>query len=125
MDKTMEMVHTITRISSKRGLFRPGAYFFVLEALENAMAAREGPGHISGEQLLDTVRELGGERFGVLAGDVFHSWGVHNTLDFGRVVFHLVEEGLLKKQPNDTLTDFLDRYDFQEAFALKVFEGRT
>ncbi len=125
MDKTMAMVHTIGVIARRRGTFRPEAYFFVLEALERAMINREEPGHISGEELLDTVRDLGGERFGVMAGDVFHSWGVHSTLDFGRVVFHLVEEGLLKKQPDDTLADFLDRYDFQEAFALKVFEGRS
>ncbi len=125
MDKTMAMIHTIGMIARRRGSFRPEAYFFVLEALERAMISREEPGHISGEELLDMVRDLGGERFGVLAGDVFHSWGVHSTLDFGRVVFHLVEEGLLKKQPDDTLADFLDRYDFQEAFALKVFEGRS
>ncbi len=60
-----------------------------------------------------------------MAGDVFNSWGVRSTLDFGRIVFHLVEDGLLKKQADDSLTDFLDRFDFQEAFALKVFEGRA
>ncbi len=125
MDKTIDMVNTISHLSNKLGLFRPGAYLFVLEALEIAVSEREQPGHISGEELLDVVRELGSERFGVMASDVFYSWGVKSTLDFGRVVFHLVEEGLLKKQPDDTLADFLDRYDFQEAFALKVFQGRS
>ncbi len=123
VDKTISMVRTIGGIARRRGLFRPEAYLFVLEALERAMISREEPGHISGEELLDSLRDLGGERFGVMAGDVFHDWGVNCTLDFGRIVFHLVEEGLLKKQPHDTLADFLDRYDFQEAFALKVFEG--
>jgi len=60
-----------------------------------------------------------------MAGDVFNDWGVRCTLDFGRVVFHLVEDGLLRKQPHDNLTDFLDRFDFQEAFSLKVFQGRS
>jgi len=125
MNKTLEMVRTIGKIANRRGLFRPEAYLFVFEALERAMAERGEPGHISGEELLGAVRELGSERFGVMAGDVFNSWGVRSTLDFGRIVFHLVEDGLLKKQADDSLTDFLDRFDFQEAFALKVFEGRA
>ncbi len=125
MDKTLEMVRTVEGIARRRGLFRPEAYLFVLEALERAMIAREVPGHISGEELLDVVRDLGADRYGVMAGDVFNSWGVHSTLDFGRVVFHLVEDGLLHKQPDDSLSDFLDRFDFDEAFPLKAFQGRA
>jgi uncharacterized repeat protein (TIGR04138 family) len=81
-------------------------------------------GHISGEDLLDWIRDLGRERFGVMAGDVFKSWGVNATIDFGRIVFHLVEAGLLRKREEDSLTDFIDKFDFEDAFALKVFEGR-
>ncbi|PIV80620.1 hypothetical protein COW53_08700 [bacterium CG17_big_fil_post_rev_8_21_14_2_50_64_8] len=125
MDKTMEMVRSIEKVARRRGLFRTEAYLFVLEALERAMIERDVPGHISGEELLDVVRALGAERYGVMAGDVFNDWGVRCTLDFGRVVFHLVEDGLLRKQPHDNLTDFLDRFDFQEAFSLKVFQGRS
>ncbi len=84
----------------------------------------EERGHITGEDLLDWIRDLGRDRYGVMAGDVFNSWGVQATIDFGRIVFHLVEEGLLRKRDQDSLSDFIDRFDFQDAFALKVFEGR-
>lgn len=124
MQETMDLMHSIRKLAERRGVFRPDAYFFVLEALENAMSSQEVRSHISGEDLLDWIRNLGSERYGVMAGDVFNSWGVHATIDFGRIVFHLVEAGLLRKREEDSLTDFIDKFDFRDAFALKVFEGR-
>lgn len=125
MSDTIDLLQTIRKVASQRGVFRAEAYFFVMEALEMAMAEREAPGHISGADLLDSIRALGAERFGVMAGDVFNDWGVHATLDFGRIVFHLVEAGLLRKREQDSLSDFIDGFDFREAFALRVFEGEA
>jgi uncharacterized repeat protein (TIGR04138 family) len=123
MTDTLDLLQTIRNVSARRGVFRAEAYFFVMEALESAMAEREEPGHISGTDLLESIRELGTERFGVMAGDVFNDWGVQATVDFGRIVFHLVEEGLLRKREQDSLSDFIDGFDFREAFSLRVFEG--
>jgi len=124
MTDTMDLLHAIRKLADRRGVFRPEAYFFVLEALENAMGDMEERGHITGEDLLSWIRDLGRDRYGVMAGDVFNAWGVHATVDFGRIVFHLVEEGLLRKRDEDSLSDFLDKFDFQDAFAMKVFENR-
>jgi uncharacterized repeat protein (TIGR04138 family) len=124
LQETMDLMHTIRKLADRRGAFCADAYFFVLEALENAMEAMEERGHITGEDLLDWIRELGTERYGVMAGDVFHAWNVHGTIDFGRIVFHLVEAGLLHKRDEDSLSDFLDKFDFDDAFALKVFKGQ-
>lgn len=120
----MDLSRTVRRLAQRKGTFRPEAYFFVLEALENAMQGLQEKGHISGADLLDWIRRLGQQRYGVMAPDVFRCWGVSGTLDFGRIVFHLVEEGLLKKRDEDSLIDFLDKFDFQDAFVLKAFEGR-
>jgi len=119
-----DLAQTIRNLAEQRGVFRQEAYFFVLESLENAMDEREARGHISGEGLLDWIRKLGRERYGVMAGDVFNVWGVNGTIDFGRIVFHLVDAGLLKKRSQDSLSDFIDKFDFQEAFALKVYQER-
>lgn len=124
MQETIDLMHSIRNLAERRGVFRPEAYFFVLEAMENAMAAMDERGHISGEDLLDWIRDLGCERYGVMAGEVFNAWGVQATIDFGRIVFHLVDDGLLRKREEDSLADFIDKFDFQDAFALKVFEGR-
>ena len=119
-----DLAHTIRNLADERGVYRHEAYFFVLESLENAMEAREIRGHISGDGLLDWIRKLGSERYGVMAGDVFNAWGVNGTIDFGRIVFHLVDAGLLKRRAQDSLSDFIDKFDFQEAFALKVHQER-
>jgi len=121
---TLELLQTIHDLAGRRGVFRPDAYFFVLEALESAVNSRPERGHVSGEDLLEEVRRLGQERYGVMAPDVFRAWGVRATLDFGRVVFHLVEEGLLRKRERDSLRDFIDKFDFEDAFTLRVMRGR-
>ena len=124
MQETMDLMLSIRNLAERRGVFRQEAYFFVLEALENAMASMDERGHITGEDLLEWIRDLGQERFGIMAGDVFNAWGVNATIDFGRIVFHLVEAGLLRKRDEDSLSDFIDKFDFHDAFALKGFEGR-
>ena len=43
-------------------------------------------------------------------------WGVTRTEDFGRIVFTLVEVGLLVTQPGDREDDFAGVFDFAEAF---------
>ncbi|MCP4293148.1 MAG: hypothetical protein GY780_15085 [bacterium] len=125
MNKAANLRRTIDKLAEKRGVFRADAYLFALEAIEQAMQSQSTPAHISGEYLLDWIVLLGKERYGPMAPDVFRSWGVHNTLDFGRIVFHLVEARLLRKREEDNLTDFLDKFDFEEAFSLKVFKGQA
>lgn len=125
MAETIDLIRTIESIAERKGVFRPDAYFYVLQALEIGMASQGERVHISGANLLDCIRDTGRQRYGPMALDVFHSWGVRSTLDFGRIVFHLVEEDLLRKRDEDSLADFVDRFDFQEEFSLKVFEAES
>ena len=120
MSDGLEILSLVEPIAARYRTFRSEAYVFALDALELAVAAQDEPGHVSGGDLLHSIKELGRERFGVMAGDVFNAWGVRNTMDFGRIVFHLVDGGLLRKRDEDTLADFIDRFDFREAFALKA-----
>ncbi len=125
MTTAADLHRIIEELAAERGVFRAEAYFFALEALEQAMEAHATPSHISGEDLLEWIRRLGSERFGPMAPEVFGSWGVHSTLDFGRIVFHLVDRKLLHKRDEDSLTDFLDKFDFEEAFRLKNLKGQA
>jgi uncharacterized repeat protein (TIGR04138 family) len=119
-----DLIRLVEDIAHRKGVFRPEAYFFVLQALEKAMNEQEEARHISGEDLLGVIKAQGQDQIGPMTVDVLHSWGVHNTLDFGRIVFHLVDENLLRKREEDSLADFLDKFDFQEEFTLKVFEAK-
>ncbi|RKZ17986.1 hypothetical protein DRQ50_04380 [bacterium] len=120
MSHGLELLRLVEPIAARHGTFRCEAYVFALEALELAVSQREEPGHVSGSDLLGRVRELGRQRYGVMAGDVFNAWGVRTTVDFGRIVFHLVDGGLLLKREEDSLAEFIDRFNFREAFALKA-----
>lgn len=108
---------------AKRGPgYAPEAYHFVLEALEHAVQLagrgdREGAErHVSGQELLLGMREYAKRLFGPLAGEVWRRWGVREALDWGRIVFLLVDAGLLNRQESDTLDDFREEFDFDRVF---------
>ena len=93
------------------------AYEFVSDAVTYASHVVYATGsHVTGGELLEAIRRLARERYGVLAREVFESWGVRTTEDFGTIVFLLVEEGLLGKTEEDSIEDFRDVYSFEEAF---------
>ncbi len=43
-------------------------------------------------------------------------WGIASTADLGRIVFTLIDVGLLASQPTDKPADFERVYDFAEVF---------
>jgi uncharacterized repeat protein (TIGR04138 family) len=104
------------RLQEKDPRFHAKAYLFVLSALQSVVNRLQPPRHISGSELALGVRDLALERFGPLARTVLEHWGIHATDDVGRIVFALVECGVLVKQDEDRLEDFRDVFDFEEAF---------
>ena len=101
--------------------FKLGAYLFVSEAVGYTMAKcrdEEGIGHISGQELLEGIREHALQQFGPLTLDVLQDWGVSSCEDFGAIVFNMVEHRLLGASENDSAEDFKNGYDFREAFLM-------
>lgn len=92
------------------------AYDFVREALQRTVEKLPKARHVTARELLDGLRELAREEFGPLAREVFESWNVRATSDFGRIVFHLVEAGEMGKTDEDDIADFDAVYSFDEAF---------
>ncbi|MEQ1857483.1 MAG: Minf_1886 family protein [Longimicrobiales bacterium] len=108
----------LDRLQERNPRFHAHSYIFVLQALHRVIHALEGPRHVTGRELAGGVRELALERFGPMARTVLQHWGIHDTDDVGRVVFAMVEQGILIKQDEDQLEDFSDVFDFEEAFDL-------
>ena len=94
------------------------SYPFVFEALQYTQNKLGKSRHVSGQELLKGIRELAIINFGGLARMVFREWGIEKTEDFGRIVFTLVDHGLMGKTEEDDLSDFSDGYDFDDAFPL-------
>ena len=76
--------------------------------------------HVSGQQLCLGLRDLALSRWGMMAPAVLESWNVRRTEDFGRMVFAMIEHGVMSKTPQDSLDDFRSVFDFEEAFAPSV-----
>ena len=92
------------------------AYIFVLEALQHTRKKFHTPGHVTGQQLLEGIKDLALKRYGAMAKMVFEHWGVTGTIDFGNIVINMVNEQVLSKTAEDKLEDFADTYDFNDVF---------
>ena len=106
----------IEEIIREEPRYKPEAYIFLLEALGWVIEHLEEKRHINGRELLEGIRKYALESFGPTARMVFEHWGVKTTEDFGVVVFQLVSRNILSKTETDSLSDFVDVYDFKTAF---------
>jgi uncharacterized repeat protein (TIGR04138 family) len=104
------------RIRLRESRYDERAYLFVLAALEFVQQRLPERRHLTGKELAAGCRDLALARYGVLARTVLDHWGVRAASDIGEIVFALVDTGLLMSQPGDTKEDFIDAFDFHEAF---------
>ena len=92
-----------------------------LEAVEKSR-------HVSGRQLCEGIRDFAIGQYGMLASLVLGHWNVRKSADFGRIVFEMVDAGLMRKTDDDRVEDFNDVFDFREAFgpeaAIHLAESR-
>ncbi|MBI3464634.1 MAG: hypothetical protein HY000_16505 [Planctomycetes bacterium] len=103
--------------------YAPRAYAFVLEALRHAQVKlgrmeqpEEKARHVTAKELLDALRDLATEQFGLLAVTVLNGWGVRSTSDVGEIVFNLVRARHMSKTESDQRRDFDEVYDFEDVF---------
>ncbi len=116
------MSDPLRKLSLKDGRFAPEAFQFVFEALDHVVQSTgrdEAEGverHISGNELLSGMRDYALKLFGPMAAQVWRAWGIKQSIDWGRVVFLLVDAKLLNRQDSDSIDDFGDGFDFDKAF---------
>jgi uncharacterized repeat protein (TIGR04138 family) len=96
---------------------RDGLAYTVSRIHEQPESLPELSRHVSGQQLCLGLRDHALDRWGMMASTVLESWNIHRTDDFGRIVFAMIEHGVMSKTPQDSLADFRGVFDFDEAFA--------
>lgn len=106
----------MARIRSRGGRYHERAYLFALGTIEFLQSRLEARRHVTGVELAWACRDFARHRFGLLAPVVLAHWGITRTEDIGRIVFTLVEVGLLVTQPGDMESDFEAVYQFADAF---------
>lgn len=117
-DPTMSMEEVIRQ----DGRYSPEAYRFLQEGLAMATEATYGEEgsslgqrHVTGQQICCALRDLAIEKWGMLAKAVLGRWNIHATIDFGNMVYLLIEHKFMKKSESDSIEDFRDVYDLDEA----------
>ena len=114
----------LRRLAARTGPYPAEAFQFVRDGLHRTMELVHGQGlgpegdrHVTGQQLCLGLRDFAIERFGMLALTVLQGWNLHRTDDFSRIVFAMIEAGLMSKTNRDSHDDFCGVFDFQEAFS--------
>jgi uncharacterized repeat protein (TIGR04138 family) len=102
------------------------AFVFVQKGLDYTVKQLHGeprPGddpagrHVPGRQLCLGLRDFALLQYGSLARTVLNHWQVRTSEDFGRIVYAMIDAGLMSKTDSDSLEDFVGVYDFSQAFA--------
>lgn len=106
----------MARIRARGGQYHERGYLFVLGTIEFLQLRLEARRHVTGPELAWACRDFAQKQFGLLAPGVLAHWGIHRTEDIGRIVFTLVEVGLLVTQPGDAESDFEAVFQFADAF---------
>lgn len=111
----------LNQIVVKDPRYHRDAYHFVKDALDHTqkLVNKSSSGklrHVTGQELLQGIRDYALSEFGPMVLVVFEEWGIRNCRDFGEIVFNMVEHKLLAKTDQDSREDFTDGYDFDEAF---------
>ncbi len=119
----------VERLYGQDPRFARDAYHFTRESLDytQKLISRENKGavrHVTGQELLEGIRQFALQQYGPMTMTVLEEWGVKNCLDFGEIVFNMVESGLLQKTEKDTREDFRQGYDFTDAFGKPFWPER-
>ncbi len=120
----------IEHIAAKDLRYHREAYFFLREALNHTQKITGKPPkknevrHVSGQELLNGIREYALQQFGPMTLTVLEEWGIKGCEDFGEIVFNMVEIKLLAKTEKDSREDFRSGYDFHDAFRKPFLPSR-
>jgi uncharacterized repeat protein (TIGR04138 family) len=113
----------VKQVARDFGPYPPEAYDFVQRGLSHTVKKIHGivedpeaSRHVTGQQLCEGLREYALTQWGLMARTVLWRWGIGSTLDFGRIVFALIEVGQMQRTPDDSIEDFRNVFEFRTAF---------
>lgn len=94
---------------------RRGLDYTVHRAHPHPEQLSEQERHVSGRQLSEGLRDFAIDQYGHMARTVLRRWRINRTEDFGRIVFAMVDAGLMQATESDTLKDFDAVFDLDES----------
>jgi uncharacterized repeat protein (TIGR04138 family) len=114
---------TLEEVVQKVDRYPIEAFIFVQQGLSYTVEKHHGPKgdpetsrHVTGRDLCAGLLDYARQRWGMMARTVLRRWNINGTYDFGRIVFAMVDNGLMQKTDDDTIEDFRNVFDFRTAF---------
>jgi uncharacterized repeat protein (TIGR04138 family) len=118
-----KIINPIQRYAEEHGRqYKLQAYLFVMSGLDYTlkklgktpeMAVEQR--HVTGQELSHNLRDYAFSQYGPSAKLVLCHWGIASTLDFGRIVYDLIDMGFMGKNDRDRIEDFDRVFDFEES----------
>ena len=110
----------IDRIVAEDARYDREAYIFAKNALaftaKQKKRKEDVSHHVTGQELLEGVRQYALKEFGPMVTTVFSYWGIRNCEDIGEIVFNLIRAGEFHKTDEDSIEHFKNGFSFREAF---------
>lgn len=113
------------------------AFAFVREGLDHTVRSLhgempEGPvdeeevldRHVDGRELSLGLLDYSIRKYGLMAEAVLRHWNITRTDDFGRIVFAMIEQGMMSRTDDDVLEDFFGVRPFATVFAPPAVKDR-
>ena len=125
MPKQAVLARSVEQVAGDLAAYPPEAFAFVQQGLAwtvKALHQQRPPGasrHVTGQELAEGLRQVASHKWGKLARTVLERWRITGTFDFGRIVYAMIEAGLLAKTDSDVIDHFRDVYDFEQAFEVE------
>lgn len=118
-DTPLDVEGGIMAICRRDRRYAPAAYRFVMyEGIEYTTReflklTEKTRRHLTGKEVCEGLRRLALHQFGFMAFEVWLSWGVRSTRDWGNIIFNLCDHKLLQRTEEDKIDDFENVYDLR------------
>ncbi len=121
MSNNGDILQKMTELSQRDKRYPREALLFVLNGIQWSFVELGQRRHLSGQEFTEMLVAYARQEFGDLAHTVFQEWGVFSTSDLGEIVYLLIDAGLMTKQDEDSIEDFDDVLDLEEALRAPEF----
>lgn len=117
MEKRKDFYEVVEDIYINDSRYKPDSYEFVMQALKFTQSKLKRDAHITGKELARGCADFAIDQYGPMAKTVLAHWGITRTEDLGAIVYNMIEKKLLSKSESDSIDDFRDVYNFENAFS--------
>ncbi len=121
MSQEHQVSKSLEQLAQLSGKYPLQAFIFVREGLQYTIRklgknTKYGNNHITGKQLCFGLRDYAINKWGLLALTVLKQWNITSTMDFGKIVFMMIDAGWMAKTDEDKIEDFDNVFDFAIEF---------